>query len=137
MTNSPVANNAGVVNVNYFMTIKDNFSNCSVATPQCVDAKGTLSDPVAGLRVVAVRCFSDAGGTTNVDCTGSVKSVRLIKGVMETVWPGVQVARQPMLLASCATGTRRFSQGTSVELVLRALRPMTSDDRLYSRPLAH
>ena len=88
VTNSPVANNAGVVNVNYFMTIKDNFSNCSVATPQCVDAKGTLSDPVAGLRVVAVRCFSDAGGTTNVDCTGSVKSVRLIKGVMETVWPG-------------------------------------------------
>ena len=88
VTNSPVANNAGVVNVNYFMTIKDNFSNCSVATPQCVDAKGTLSDPVAGLRVVAVRCFSDAGGTTNVDCTGSVQSVRLIKGVMETVWPG-------------------------------------------------
>ena len=80
--------NAGGVNVNYFMTIKDNFSNCSVATPQCVDAKGTLSDPVAGLRVVAVRCFSDAGGTTNVDCTGLVKSVRLIKGVMETVWPG-------------------------------------------------
>ena len=80
--------NSGGVNVNYFMTIKDNFSNCSVATPQCVDAKGTLSDPVAGLRVVAVRCFSDAGGTTNVDCTGSVKSVRLIKGVMETVWPG-------------------------------------------------
>ena len=80
--------NSGGVNVNYFMTIKDNFSNCSVATPQCVDAKGTLSDPVAGLRVVAVRCFSDAGGTTNVECTGLVKSVRLIKGVMETVWPG-------------------------------------------------
>ena len=89
VTNTPVANNTGVVNVNYFMTIKDNFSNCSVATPQCVDAKGTLSDPVAGLRVVAVRCFSDAGGTTNVPCTDtSVKSVRLIKGVMETVWPG-------------------------------------------------
>ena len=88
VTNAPATTNAGVVNVNYFMTIKDNFSNCSVATPQCVDAKGTLSDPVAGLRVVAVRCFSDAGGTANVDCTGSVKSVRLIKGVMETVWPG-------------------------------------------------
>ena len=94
VTNSPVANNAGVVNVNYFMTIKDNFSNCSVATPQCVDAKGTLSDPVAGLRVVAVRCFSDELGTLNVDCAAavspgpSVKSVRLIKGVMETVWPG-------------------------------------------------
>ena len=88
VTNTAVANNSGAVNVNYFMTIKDNFSNCSVATPQCVDAKGTLSDPVAGLRVVAVRCFSDAPGTVNVDCTGSVKSVRLVKGVMETVWPG-------------------------------------------------
>lgn len=102
VTNSPVANNAGVVNVNYFMTIKDNFSNCSVATPQCVDAKGTLSDPVAGLRVVAVRCFSDAGGTANVSCAETstvadtgVKSVRLIKGVMETVWPGGASAPAP------------------------------------------
>ena len=82
------------VNVNYFMTIKDNFSNCSTFTPKCVDAKGTLSDPVAGLRVVAVRCFSDESGTLNVNCAAqvspgpSVKSVRLIKGVMETVWPG-------------------------------------------------
>ncbi|NBT26727.1 MAG: hypothetical protein EBT09_09285, partial [Actinobacteria bacterium] len=90
MTNVAAVGGAATagVNVNYFMTIKDNFSNCSVATPQCVDAKGTLSDPVAGLRVVAVRCFEDAGGTTNVDCAGQVKSVRLIKGVMETIWPG-------------------------------------------------
>ncbi|NBT26734.1 MAG: hypothetical protein EBT09_09320, partial [Actinobacteria bacterium] len=51
--------------------------------------KGTLSDPVNGLRLVAIRCFSDATGTENVACeSSSLRSVRLVKGVMETVWPG-------------------------------------------------
>ena len=88
VTNS-TASNAGAINVNYFMTVRDNFTNCSTQDPKCTDAKGTLSDPVNGLRLVAIRCFSDATGTENVACeSSSLRSVRLVKGVMETVWPG-------------------------------------------------
>ena len=88
VTNS-TASNSGAINVNYYMTVKDNFSNCSTQDPKCTDAKGTLSDPVNGLRLVAIRCFSDALGTINVACeSASLRSVRLIKGAMETIWPG-------------------------------------------------
>ncbi|MFM7197772.1 MAG: TasA family protein, partial [Chloroflexota bacterium] len=88
VTNS-TASNSGAINVNYYMTVKDNFSNCSTQDPKCTDAKGTLSDPVNGLRLVAIRCFSDDKGTTNVACeSASLRSVRLIKGAMETIWPG-------------------------------------------------
>ena len=88
VTNS-TASNSGAINVNYYMTVKDNFSNCSTQDPKCTDAKGTLSDPVNGLRLVAIRCFSDVGGTANVACeSASLRSVRLVKGVMETIWPG-------------------------------------------------
>ncbi|NBT25611.1 MAG: hypothetical protein EBT09_03480, partial [Actinobacteria bacterium] len=89
VTNS-TASNSGAINVNYYMTIKDNTNTtCSVADPTCPTGKGTLSDTVNGLRVVAIRCFSDAIGTTNVQCeSNNLRSVRLIKGVMETVWPG-------------------------------------------------
>ncbi|MBU6280100.1 MAG: hypothetical protein KGN78_12745 [Actinomycetales bacterium] len=88
VTNS-TASNSGAINVNYFMTVRDNFTNCSTQDPKCTDAKGTLSDPVNGLRLVAIRCFSDAIGTENVACeSSSLRSVRLIKGVMETIWPG-------------------------------------------------
>ena len=87
VTNS-TASNSGAINVNYYMTVKDNFSNCSTQDPKCTDAKGTLSDPVNGLRLVAIRCFSDINGTVNVACENStLKSVRLVKGVMETIWP--------------------------------------------------
>ena len=87
VTNS-TASNSGAINVNYYMTVKDNFSNCSTQDPKCTDAKGTLSDPVNGLRLVAIRCFSDVKGTVNVACENStLKSVRLVKGVMETIWP--------------------------------------------------
>ena len=88
VTNS-TASNSGAINVNYYMTIKDNFSNCNTGQPACTDAKGTLSDTVTGLRLVAIRCFSDVIGTANVACeSSSLRSVRLVKGVMETVWPG-------------------------------------------------
>ncbi|NBT25690.1 MAG: hypothetical protein EBT09_03880, partial [Actinobacteria bacterium] len=88
VTNS-TASNSGAINVNYYMTVKDNFSNCSTQDPKCTDAKGTLSDPVNGLRLVAIRCFSDEAGTANVACeSASLRSVRLVKGVMETIWPG-------------------------------------------------
>lgn len=88
VTNS-TASNSGAINVNYYMTVKDNFSNCSTQDPKCTDAKGTLSDPVNGLRLVAIRCFSDLKGTENVACeSSSLRSVRLVKGVMETIWPG-------------------------------------------------
>ena len=88
VTNS-TASNSGAINVNYYMTVKDNFSNCSTQDPKCTDAKGTLSDPVTGLRLVVIRCFSDAVGTVNVACeSASLRSVRLIKGAMETIWPG-------------------------------------------------
>ncbi|MBU6152307.1 MAG: hypothetical protein KGR25_12710, partial [Chloroflexi bacterium] len=88
VTNS-TASNSGAINVNYYMTVKDNFSNCSTQDPKCTDAKGTLSDPVNGLRLVAIRCFKDTAGTLNVACeSASLRSVRLIKGAMETIWPG-------------------------------------------------
>ena len=88
VTNS-TASNSGAINVNYYMTVKDNFSNCSTQDPKCTDAKGTLSDPVNGLRLVAIRCFSNLTGTENVACeSSSLRSVRLVKGVMETIWPG-------------------------------------------------
>jgi hypothetical protein len=88
VTNS-TASNSGAINVQYFMTVKDGFSNCSTQDPACSDAKGSLSDPVTGLRLVAIRCFSDTSGLENVACeSSSLKSVRLVKGVMETIWPG-------------------------------------------------
>ena len=88
VTNS-TASNSGAINVNYYMTVKDNFSNCSTQDPKCTDAKGTLSDPVNGLRLVAIRCFLDPEGTVNVACeSASLRSVRPVKGVMETIWPG-------------------------------------------------
>ena len=89
VTNS-TASNSGSINVNYYMTIKDSTNTtCSVADPTCPTGKGTLSDTVNGLRVVAIRCFADAVGTENVQCeSNNLRSVRLIKGVMETVWPG-------------------------------------------------
>lgn len=89
VTNS-TASNSGAINVNYYMTVKDNFTTgCSVQDPTCPAAKGTLSDATNGLRLVAIRCFSDALGKTNVACeSSSLRSVRLIKGAMETIWPG-------------------------------------------------
>jgi hypothetical protein len=87
VTNS-TASNSGAINVNYYMTVKDNFSTCSTQDPKCTDAKGTLSDVTNGLRLVAIRCFSDTKGTENVACeSSSLRSVRLVKGVMETIWP--------------------------------------------------
>jgi len=87
VTNS-TASNSGAINVNYYMTVKDNFSTCSTQDPTCTDAKGTLSDVTNGLRLVAIRCFKDTAGTENVACeSSSLRSVRLVKGVMETIWP--------------------------------------------------